>query len=157
MRMLANPWATLSSLFSLQPPSLVFSSPMPGRIPFLPKRLLGLLLCSLRQAASGTESVEPMLSTGAGVRAGVCVYIGLAGWRRLDDKFFLSNMGAYHMPMAMAMSRQVVEMIPAGQIRKIQGVKILCLVALNVYVVLACWFWVIADVCLCVSGCICVC
>jgi len=53
----------------------------------------------------------------------------------------------YHMPMAMAMSRQVVEMIPAGQIRKIREVKILCLVALNVYVVLACWFgWGIADV-----------
>ena len=77
-----------------------------------------------------------MLSTGTGVGAGAgaCVCVGLAGWRRFDDRFFLSNMGAYHMPMAMAMSRQVVEMIVACQIRKIRGV--------NVYVVLACWFWV---------------
>ena len=49
-------------------------------------------------------------------------------------------MGVYQMPTEMAMSRQAVEMTPAGLVRKIRGIKILPLVALTASVVLACWF-----------------
>ena len=46
-------------------------------------------------------------------------------------------MGEYQILTVMAMSRQAVEMMPAGQVRKIRGVKILFLLALTASVVLA--------------------
>src|SRR5579859_1394577 len=49
-------------------------------------------------------------------------------------------MGVYQMPTEMAMSRQAVEMTPAGQVRNIRGVKILFLLALTAFNVLACWY-----------------
>ncbi len=82
--------------------------------------------------SGGTGLVESNMLTGE------CVC--LAEWRRCDVISFLSSVGAYNRPTAMASSRQVVVMMPAGQMRKARGVKILFLVAPTVYVVLVCWF-----------------